>query len=1009
MTIYDDYIQIHNDHASKYGDKTILFMQVGDFFEVYAVQNETERAGADIFTLADLCNLQVTRKNKSIADVSRSNPYMAGFPLHALDKHVQTLVQFQYTVVIVRQVTPPPKVQREVTDVISPSTYVSGSIVKESNYLVVFYWECPCRVGIAGVDVSTGSTWVYEVGATPNDPSFAIDEAFRILHTYDPKEVVVLSSCDANGDIQDVFTSNRFVTHNMLNKYDKIIEKVAYQNAMLTKAYSDDVGSILTPLELLNIECMDLGRIAFTYMLQFAYEHNDKIIGKLHKPYIVSKEKFMNLQYTSALQLNVISNQPGERSLMHFLNRCATSFGSRAFRDRLLLPSQDVHVIAKRYQDIDNMLRNDTWQLVSKALSRVLDLERLSRRVVLGSLSPFEWNAIHESLEACKEAVAYLPDMETNVSYQIDKFQKLYTTVLDLQECSKYNLNDIQGTVFQKGIFIDIDEIHNQSKADIDKLEELASKVTDIGNGDATLCRVDCNDRDGYYLTMTRKRFDSAMKLSPEFMCDCEFDTRPISSTSTILKITNNNITETSNRIISNKWKLQTMVTKHYRDFLASFDVSSIYDIISFITQIDIAATCAKNAKEYGYCRPTLVSGKSSIEGTGIRHPIIERIQESIEYVKNDVNIGITETGLLLYGINASGKSSYMKAIGLNIIMAQAGMYVASSSFKYSPFSHVFTRISGMDNIYRGLSSFTVEMSELRNILQRCDEKSLVLGDELCAGTESVSAIAIVGAGVHHLLQKKTCFVFATHLHELTDIAILKDQPHLGVYHMHIEIDKESGKIVYERKLKPGRGVSVYGLEVCEALLMPDDFLKVAHKVRREIQNVASEVVAGKVSRYNANVVVDVCMVCKQHRASDTHHIRYQHTAQDNGFVADGVHMNNACNLIPVCQECHDKEHRGEIHIQGYVQTSRGIKVKVSKQYTENNCIKEAYSLEDIISRSFKGNVEFTLNGWRERSDKTKRWKMITEESLYTKLGKFLGRPITEDEFEVLRSELRAL
>lgn len=1011
--IYDDYIRIHNEHVEKYGAYTMLFMQVGDFFEVYAVQNEKERAGADIFTLGELCNLQVTRKNKTIADVTRSNPYMAGFPLHALQKHVATLVNHNYTVVVVRQVTPPPNVKREVTEIYSPSTFVQsgynasgggGAGIADSNFLMVYYWDGTKRVGIAGVDVSTGATWVYEVGATNSDPSFALDEAYRLKHAYQPKEIVVITHTE-DQEIQDIFASERCVHWMKKQQIDmNIYEKISYQNELLQRAFPSARG-LLSPLEQLHMEYMDLGRVALVYMLQFAYDHNDHIIEKLHPPQILSKDKFLNLHYTSALQLNLISCHANERPWMHFLNRCATAFGSRGFKDRLMHPSQDPRVMKERYDAIDTLLQNDTWQMVHKSLSRVLDMERLARRIVLTNISPMEWNSIHESLEAMKDAVRYVSDASKMIPC-ITEVQQTYLDVLKLDECSKYTLADIQGNVFCPGVYPEIDEIDAQMKADYGRIEEIANLLTSIGVGDSTLCRVDCNERDGYYLCMTRKRYEGAMLSKPRIVAPLNLQYRPLSSTSTMYKITNPEIEQMSQRLIVNKVKLQTQVTKRYKEFLASFDTAAFEPIVAYFTTLDIHATCAKNASEYGYCRPTISenSDESKIDATDIRHPIIERIHTHIDYVKNDVHLGGSkDRGMLLYGINASGKSSYMKAIGLNLIAAQAGMYVAASEFVFTPFSHVFTRICNTDNIYRGLSSFTVEMTELCNILQRCDARSLVLGDELCAGTESVSALAIVCAGIRHLLLKNSCFVFATHLHELIDLAELQkcmqESQRLGVYHMHIEMDKETKKIIYERKIRPGRGVSVYGLEVCDALGMPKEFMEVAHRVRREVQKVNHHIVRPKVSRYNTSMVVDECKVCGK-AATDTHHIRYQMNAGKDGFVEDGVHMNKSSNLVPLCEDCHQKEHHGEIQIEGYVQTSVGVEVKVTRRATKKTAI-----LEDLPEK-WNGVLMYSLHGWKQKSPTTNTWKAVSEDTVCKKVQKLIGRETTEDDMVYLRSTM---
>lgn len=306
-----------------------------------------------------------------------------------------------------------------------------------------------------------------------------------------------------------------------------------------------------------------------------------------------------------------------------------------------------------------------------------------------------------------------------------------------------------------------------------------------------------------------------------------------------------------------------------------------------------------------------------------MRHPIIERIQDDIEYVGNDVELN--EDGILLYGINASGKSSFMKAIGLNIIMAQAGMFVAAESMSYYPYNSIFTRISGMDNIYKGMSSFTVEMTELRNILQRCNKYSLVIGDEICCGTESISGISIVASGIDTLIKKKSCFIFASHLHELTKIKCISkhiENDILKVKHIRITIDGEN-RIIYDRNLQNGQGSKIYGIEVCKSLDMPLDFMKNAEKIRKEVEGINKDIIKNKKSRYNQSVIVDKCKIC-DNVAEETHHIVYQEKANEDGYLTS-FHKNSKHNLVPLCKECHKKEHSGELKIKGYVNTSSGV------------------------------------------------------------------------------------
>jgi DNA mismatch repair protein MutS len=276
------------------------------------------------------------------------------------------------------------------------------------------------------------------------------------------------------------------------------------------------------------------------------------------------------------------------------------------------------------------------------------------------------------------------------------------------------------------------------------------------------------------------------------------------------------------------------------------------------------------------------------------------------------------------------GKSSYMKSVGLNVIMAQAGFYTSAESFEYSPYEYIFTRISGNDNLFENQSSFAVEMLELRNIFKRCNSRSLVLGDELCRGTESVSGKAIVAAGICKLRATDSQFIFATHLHGLDSIDEVKELTNVKAYHLSVEYCRTTERLIYDRQMKEGSGSSLYGLEVCKAMDMDNDFLEIANRIRKREAG-ESETLLGeeKKSQYNNRVYMDICAIC-DNVAEETHHIKYQKDADSNGFIGH-VHKNNKSNLVPLCKECHKKETYGKINIVGWVDATDGRKLKVTR------------------------------------------------------------------------------
>jgi DNA mismatch repair protein MutS len=273
--------------------------------------------------------------------------------------------------------------------------------------------------------------------------------------------------------------------------------------------------------------------------------------------------------------------------------------------------------------------------------------------------------------------------------------------------------------------------------------------------------------------------------------------------------------------------------------------------------------------------------------------------------------------------MNASGKSTLMKAVGISVLLAQAGCFVPAKTMTFRPFRAVYTRILNQDNLFAGLSSFAVEMSELRDILRTADANTLVLGDELCSGTESVSAMSLVAAGIEWLSAKQAKFIFATHLHDLPKL-LRPEAIGLKIWHLHVEYDPVTKALVYDRTLMPGNGSTLYGLEVARAMDLPPEFLDAAATHRRTLTGTVTQADA-KGSSWNAVITRRSCELCGSVVANDleVHHIRPRAGAS-SGILEDGTPMNHASNLVVLCEACHDKEHTEGSVITELVQTSTG-------------------------------------------------------------------------------------
>ena len=1102
MSIIDEYIEFDKKYKQQYGNETVILMEVGDFFELYSVQNELENVGANLQDISDILNIRVTSKNKSITTIDRKNPLMSGFPSYIVEKHIQTLIENQYTVVLVEQYENKnckyyKQFDRKVSKIITPSTYFNyhSDSTNYSNYLMVCYWEIikhnqiDClTLGCTLVDITTGNTHFYECIDKDISSTLCLEEAYRISQMYNPTEVIHTSFSNFNKSYQ-----KKIIEYLHSNSYNKLIEKwnidpiykkIRYQEECIKKSYNDKI-SFISPIDTLKLDMKPLAVISFCYMLQYVYEHDEKLIHNLLIPVEIEKNKHMTIEYNSIQQLN-IKNQGNnnEKCLSKILNRCFTNFGKRKFWDWLINPIINKDELENRYNNISFYMKDNLFTSIRKHLKNLCDIQKYLRKISIEKITPNEWFTLKISLENIVNIFNIIIEKNPSQNYITEcknncvEILEYLNKILNIEECNKYsNINEIKTNIFNETINTDLDILNTSINNNLQYFYKISQFVNNI-LGDKDLCNLEYNDKIGYYFNITKKRWETFLEklkyynkmkeknndVSVDFTIfeykkesnndintqkinitkttkrkvnneknindklyegiseiDFDFNTiqvKQVSTTSTSIRLTSSIIEEISNNIISDQLKIQKISVTEYSKFLSElFDKFKIQylEIIKSVSEIDIYCTNSLNAFEYSYNKPSVRDNEYSfLIAKDIRHPIVERIQTLNKYIENDIYLGNipnqsviqlenidndninniqSSNGILLYGVNSSGKSTLMKSIGLNIIMAQAGMFVPCSSLIYSPYKHIFTRISGNDNIYKGMSSFTVEMTELKNILDRCNKNSLILGDELCSGTESVSALSIVASGILDILSKNANFIFATHLHELCDLDIIKSKEivnKIQVYHIQVDNDKD-GNIIFNRKLTKGKGNTLYGLEICKYLKMPEDFLKNAEKIRKQLMDISNNIIEPKISKYNSNLIVSSCGICGfiPNTGSiplDTHHIVYQQNQDENGFVTinnTSFHKNEEYNLIPLCKKCHDDEHNGNLNIKGYIETSNGRKILYEYKNNENN---EKHKNFDKISNNKKDDlnkwkklISYENEKWKIRNTARNKWNYVDE------------------------------
>jgi len=271
--------------------------------------------------------------------------------------------------------------------------------------------------------------------------------------------------------------------------------------------------------------------------------------------------------------------------------------------------------------------------------------------------------------------------------------------------------------------------------------------------------------------------------------------------------------------------------------------------------------------------------------------------------------------------LNSSGKSTLLRAIGVNLVMAQAGLFTASKSFRFSPFDTIISQVDLTDNIFAGKSSFITEMMGVKRILQCSGPKTLVLTDEATKGTETNSSTALVSSIILELIKKDTKFFFTTHLHQIPqvqDIIDLKEKLKIS----HLSVNIKNNNIIYERKLKDGPGSTLYGVEVAKSLLDNNELIQKAFEIRNNLTNTTIKPV--KKSIYNKKKIIDKCEICSSTTQLETHHIKFQSTANEDGFLDDSRHKNHLSNLCSLCKKCHDNVTYNKIIITGYKTSING-------------------------------------------------------------------------------------
>jgi len=968
------YFKLQQMFEKKYGSNTVILMEIGTFFEVYEVNNDEEQIGK-AKEIAELLNIQLTRKNKSILENSKENPLLAGVPAISLEKHLARIIGEQkYTVVLIRQKGVPPKVSRYLDTVVSPGTNFDFVLDQDENNitsLVVDEIKGIYLIGYSAIDVTTGKCFYNEVHGTSEDKFFALDEVFNYMNMHKTNEVVITFK-DKKIDQKVVidYLELKLKTFHI----GTFIPKISYQNELFKNVFN--IESLLTAIEHLNMERVPLSTESLAILIDFVIGHDSNIVQKLSLPVKLDISKYIYLGNNALEQLNIIETTHNP-SLIKLINNTSTAMGKRLLKERLTHPIKDTKELLRRFSLSKELY--DYHAPIENELANIYDIERLTRRIKLSRLHPFELNYLYDSLLSIKEVVTFMENYKFITPpcslAELEIFIESIDSTFDLSVSGKYMLKDVETNMICSGINHKIDELNKENGKLYKKLEIIKNHILSfLSNKDQNYVSIQRLDKEGFFLSLTKNRYNSIREklLNSHLIIDDDlllFKDFNIKVQTSSVKISCALTDRISDRYVHNLRRIIELNKLVFKEKLEEFEkkfATLLEELVQFIAEVDLTISNIKTAKKYNYVAPKIVKTKDDenfLELIDLRHPIIEANEDQGVYVPNDIILGELTLakdeyknnviiknsnpininnnkmhGILLYGINSSGKSSLMKSIGIAVILAQAGFYVPCKSMRFSIFDSVFTRISGADNIAKGLSSFAVEMLELKNIFNRASKKSLVLGDEISHSTETMSGLSIVASAILKLSKLESLFVFATHLHQLPEIEEIANLKNIISLHLSVMYKDDEDKLIFDRKLKYGSGSSMYGLEYAKSLHMDKEFLSVANDIRKKITNDYSPIerlTKRKSSKYNKDVFIGSCVICGK-PCDDVHHIKEQHTANEDGFIGH-MNANHKYNLIPLCKEHHKMVHEGTININGFVATSKGLELHYSMVKGEEN------------------------------------------------------------------------
>ncbi|WP_096189049.1 DNA mismatch repair protein MutS [Evansella halocellulosilytica] len=782
----EQYLRIKAEHEDAF-----LFFRLGDFYELFF--DDAQKAAKEL-------EITLTKRGKGDEAIP-----MCGVPYHSSEQYITQLIEKGYKVAICEQTEDPQQakgvVKREVVQIITPGTVMEGKAIsdRENNYLLSITDFSETEYGLAAIDMTTGQLLTTIITTSFEDVSHEA-ASFR------PKEIVVPSFLGE--EKQKLLTSRLGVTISYEDNCEQIESMGEYVNHL------EDYRTKMT--------CQRL--------LTYIYRTTKRALDHIQQATYYLPNEYMTIDSYSKRNLELVETireKKKQGSLLWVLDKTATAMGARALKQWVERPLIRKEHIAERLSLVDSFIEHYfEREAVREHLIGVYDLERLSGKVAFGNVNARDLIQLKRSLEEVPRLFDIVQSLRNDFANKLLQQTDHCEQLKELLQKSIHEdppVSITEGNIIKDGYNADLDEYRHamrNGKSWIASMEKKEREETGIKS-----LKVGFNKVFGYYIEVTKAN----LHLLPEGRYERKQTlTNAERYISEELKEKEALILEAEENSEKLEYELFMEVRENVKEY-----IRPLQELANIVSTIDVLQSFAVVAEQNHYVKP-IITPEGDVDIKEGRHPVVEKVIDSGEYVSNNLTLNRERELLLITGPNMAGKSTYMRQLALISIMAQIGSYVPADEATLPIFDQIFTRIGAADDLAQGQSTFMVEMLETKHAVSKATKNSLILLDEIGRGTSTYDGMALAQSiieYIHNEIGAKT--LFSTHYHELTTL----EQHCERLKNVHVSAIEEDGKVVFLHKVVDGSADRSYGIYVAELAELPEKLITRAKEILYDFEN----------------------------------------------------------------------------------------------------------------------------------------------------------------------------